>query len=548
MHLDRYRVIAETLARHGLGALLARTGIEPHLPFGHDASRPDAHPHLSSAAHLRLALEELGPTFVKLGQLLSTRSELLPPAYIAELSRLQDSLTPIPADVIRSAVEQELNGPIAHTFATFDDTPLATASIGQAHPATLLDGTEVVVKVRRPGAVEQVDVDLEILHNLAARADRYWEEAADYDLVGLADDFARTLRAELNYLTEARNAKQFAENFADSPDIEIPTVFWSSSTSRMLTMQRMRGLKVSDLPGLDEAGIDRPALAARATRAVAKMIFDDGFFHADPHPGNLFIEPGGRIGLIDFGMVGVIDADLREKLSLLLVALVRKDPDRIAGALDEMCTSSGDVDRRRLSRDMRAIVALYDGQQLGDIRVGQLIQNVLAILRRHHLLLPHEVSLVFKMVIMTEGMGVSLDPKFSLGATLGPFAQRLLANRYSPANIAQQLAGAGSDAMEILSQLPGQLRRVQQVLDDGGPELHLRTAELTPMLDRLDGMSKRVVFGALTAALVHGVLGLPAEQDGRRRAYVAPLRGVTIAGAAALAAYYGWASRPRRSR
>ncbi len=209
------------------------------------------------------------------------------------------------------------------------------------------------------------------------------------------------------------------------------------------------------------------------------MIFDDGFFHADPHPGNLFIEPGGRIGLIDFGMVGVIDAELRERLSLLLVALVRKDPGphrrRARRDVHQFRSTST---ARRLSRDLRPIVALYDGQQLGDIRVGQLIQNVLAVLRRHHLLLPHEVSLVFKMVIMTEGMGVSLDPKFSLGATLGPFAQRLLANRYSPANIAQQLAGAGSDAMEILSQLPGQLRRVQQVLDDGGPELHLRTAEL----------------------------------------------------------------------
>ena len=277
------------------------------------------------------------------------------------------------------------------------------------------------------------------------------------------------------------------------------------------------------------------------------MIFDDGFFHADPHPGNLFIEPGGRIGLIDFGMVGVIDAELRERLSLLL---------RRPGA------QGSRAHRRRARRD----VHLFRSTSTGAGSAGTCGRsspsttasssatsgsassstNVLAVLRRHHLLLPHEVSLVFKMVIMTEGMGVSLDPKFSLGATLGPFAQRLLANRYSPANIAQQLAGAGSDAMEILSQLPGQLRRLQQVLDDGGPELHLRTAELAPMLDRLDAMSKRVVFGAVTAALVHGVLGLPVEQDGRRRAYMPPLRGVTIVGAAALAAYYGWASRPRR--
>ncbi len=208
MHLDRYRVIAETLARHGLGALLARTGIEPHLPFGHDASRPDAHPHLSSAAHLRLALEELGPTFVKLGQLLSTRSELLPPAYIAELARLQDSLTPIPADVIRSAVEQELEWTDrAHLCARSTTRRWPRPRSDRRTPPRCWTARKWSSRSGDRARSSRSTVDLEILHNLAARADRYWEEAADYDLVGLADEFARTLRAELNYLTEARNAE-----------------------------------------------------------------------------------------------------------------------------------------------------------------------------------------------------------------------------------------------------------------------------------------------------------------------------------------------------
>jgi ubiquinone biosynthesis protein len=547
-HLDRYREIAETLARHGLGALLGRVGIEHHVSSTTDADQPDTHPHLSTAAHLRLALEELGPTFVKLGQLLSTRSELLPPAYVAELSRLQDSLSPIPADVIESVLEHELSGPLEQTFASFDSTPLATASIGQAHAATLTNGSEVVVKVRRPGAVEQVEIDLEILHNLAVRADRLWEEAEDYDVVGLSDEFARTLRAELNYLTEGRNAEKFTNNFRDNPDIEIPAMFWDHSTSRVLTMQRLRGLKVSDLEGLDQAGIDRPALAARATKIIAQMIFDDGFFHADPHPGNLFIEPEGHIGLIDFGMVGVIDVELRERLSLLLVALVRKDPHRIASALAQLSTNSTTVDLRRLSRDVRPIVALYEGQELGNVKVGRLIHELLGVLRRHQLQLPYEVSLVLKMVVMTEGMGVSLDPHFSVGATLAPYAERLLASRYSPAALASRLTEAGADALEILGQLPTQLRRLQKVLDDGGPELHLRTAELEPMLDRLDTMTKRIVFGAVTAALVHAVLGRPSGANGQQPAYASTVRGLTIGGAAALAAYYGWASRPRRTR
>ncbi len=319
LHLDRYRVIAETLARHGLGVLLGASGIERFIPFHRSLARY-AHrsEKYSTAQHVRLALEELGPTFVKLGQVLSTRSDLLPPAYLNELAKLQDSLSPVPPGVITDVLESELGGTVDDIFDSFDLTPLASASIGQAHAATLADGTEVVVKVRRPGAVEQVEVDLEILQNLAAQADRRWEDAAGYDLPGLAEEFARTLRAELDYLAEGRNAERFAENFADHPGVHIPAIHWETTTSRVLTVERLRGLKVSDLDALDRADVDRPALAARAAEVVAQMSFDDGFFHADPHPGNLFIEADGRIGLIDFGMVGVVDTELRERLGTRL--------------------------------------------------------------------------------------------------------------------------------------------------------------------------------------------------------------------------------------
>ncbi len=324
-HLDRYREIAETLARHGLGVLIGASGMERWVTFPRALVRRSRRDQpYSTAEHLRLALEELGPTFVKLGQLLSTRSDLLPPAYLVELARLQDALPPVPGQVVRELVEQELGRAPDDVFVHFDSVPLASASIGQAHAATLQDGTEEVVKVRRPGAVEQIEVDLEILHNLAAQASRRWKEAADYDLPGLAQEFARTLRAELDYLAEGRNAERFATNFAGDEGVHIPQVYWETSTSRVLTLERIRGVKVSDLEALDAGGIDRQSLAARAAEVAAQMIFDDGFFHADPHPGNLFIEPDGRIGLIDFGMVGVVDAELRERLAVLLVALIRK--------------------------------------------------------------------------------------------------------------------------------------------------------------------------------------------------------------------------------
>jgi ubiquinone biosynthesis protein len=547
LHLDRYRVIAETFARHGLGVLLGASGIERFIPFHRTLARY-AHrsESYSTAQHVRLALEELGPTFVKLGQVLSTRSDLLPPSYLAELALLQDSLSPVPESVIQEVLEQELGGSVDDLFASFDRSPLASASIGQTHAATLLDGTDVVVKVRRPGTVEQIEVDLEILQNLAAQADRRWEDAAGYNLPGLAEEFARTLRAELNYLAEGRNAERFAENFADDPSVHIPQVYWETTSSRVLTLERLRGLKVSDLDGLDRAGIDRPALAARAARVVAQMIFDDGFFHADPHPGNLFIEPDGRIGLIDFGMVGVVDTELRERLGILLLALTRKDPHRIAAALAKLSTSSTRVDLRALSADMVPIIELYDGRPLRDVPVGKLIREVLAVLRRRHLQLPREFSLLLKMVVMTEGMGVSLDPDFHLGDVIGPYAQRLVAARYSPAAVMRHLADAGVDALEIATQLPTQLRRLQGMLDEGGPEVHLRTVDLEPLVDRLDIISKRVVAGVVAAAFVRGVAELAANDPERRQAWHVPLLGASVGTAGALAAYLGWSSRKRK--
>jgi ubiquinone biosynthesis protein len=546
-HLDRYREIAETLARHGLEVLIGASGVERWVPFHRVlVRRVHRGPTYSTAEHLRLALEELGPTFVKLGQLLSTRPDLLPPAYLLELAKLQDALLPVSAEVIVDLVTQELGGRPDEVFATFDLVPLASASIGQAHAATLHDGTDVVVKVRRPGSVERIDEDLEILQNFAAQANRRWKEAADYDLAGLAEEFARTLRAELDYLAEGRNAERFAENFTDNPGVHIPKVYWETTTTRILTLERIRGLKVSDLDALDAAGIDRPALAARAAEVAAQMIFDDGFFHADPHPGNLFIEGDGRIGLIDFGMVGSVDAELRERLGVLLVALARKDPHRIASALSRLSTAQGQVNLTLLAADMMPVIAMYDGKALREVPVGKLIREVLAVMRRRHLQLPREVSLLLKMVVMTEGMGVSLDPDFQLGSVIGPYAQRLVANRYSPTQVAHHLAEAGVDAMELMTQLPIQLRRLQAMLDAGGPEVHITSAELEPLMGRVETMVQRIVFGVVAAAFVRGVGELVAADPERRKAWQGPLLGAGVGTAGSLAAYLGWTSRKRR--
>ncbi|MET3948343.1 ubiquinone biosynthesis protein [Arthrobacter sp. UYCu512] len=421
LRVHRYQEISEVLARHGLGFLVGISGLERWVPFhqglmGHERR---AEPY-TNPDHLRLAFEELGPTFIKLGQLLSTRPDLLPPQYQTELAKLQDGAPPVPGATIRQLIREELGSEPDEVFADFTLDPLASASIGQAHAATLHDGTPVVVKVRRPNVIPTIEADLDILQNLAVQISHRWEAAADYNLPGIAADFAQTLRAELDYLQEGLNAERFAENFAADPGVHIPRVFWETTTSRVLTLERIVGMKVNDLTALDRAGIDRAALALRSAGTAVKMVFEDGFFHADPHPGNLFIESDGRIGLIDFGMVGEVNDKLRGQLGVLLTALARSDPGRVGSALLDLSVTRQPVDRSRLRADVTRFIALYEGRQLNQIEIGPLITQAVALMRTYHLQMPQEMAKLLKMMIMAEGIGVDLDPGFNLGVVLAP--------------------------------------------------------------------------------------------------------------------------------
>lgn len=542
-HLERLAQVAEILARHGLGSLAAATGVEKW----HAGRDPGPKTTISTPQRLRLALEELGPVFIKLGQMLSTRPDLLLPDYLAELSKLQDGAPPVPADVVRSLIHQELGATPELLFAAFDDTPLASASIGQAHAATLRDGTAVVVKVRRPGVVALVNEDLEMLQNLATHAGRNWAAAATYNLTGIAADFAETLRAELDYLQEGRNAERFAVNFAAIPDIHIPRIYWATTTSRVLTIERIHGIKIDDDQALAAAGIDRHGLADRAARAAAKMVFDDGFFHADPHPGNLFVEPSGSIGLIDFGMVGEVSLQLRGQLAKLLQAFTSNDASRISNSLLAISVSPPTTDRSALRQDTAVFMHLYEGKKLGQLEIAPLILQMLAILRNHHLQLPREMALLIKMLLMTEGTGARLDPGFSLGEVLKPYATRLALERFKPGNVAQMLARLGLSAADLGTTLPERLERLAGRMDDG-VEVHLRAAELEPLVARAEKIGNRLVAGMIAAAFIRGLGEVATADSDRLRTWGKPLAAGGIGAVGALGAYLAWTGRRRGGR
>jgi ubiquinone biosynthesis protein len=512
---QREREIAHVLTRHGLHSLAGILSLEPHGRHGNpefERSGAAAVP----ARELRLALEELGPTFIKLAQLLSTRADLLPVAYTRELSKLQDEAPPAPADAILETVESELPGGVSVAFAEFDPSPLAAGSVGEAHAAVLHDGTKVVVKVRRPGVVELIERDLEIIGNLAARASRRSATAAAFDVVGLAQEFAGELRGQLDYVREARNAERFAVNFAGEAGVHVPRVFWELSSSRVITLGRLEGMKITDLEALQAAGVDRGELARNAARMVGKMVFVDGFFHGDPHPGNFFVEADGRLGIIDFGIVGGLDEGLRATLRRILLALDRRDPDRLAAALIAVQSPGGRVDRSALRNDLASLIDGYVSRGAGEPGIGALVRSTLDVLRRHRLRIPRDLSLLLRTVLLEEAIVAGLDREFRLVEVLGPYVREHLFTGVTMSALLHRLQDAGVDLAEVAGDLPGQLRRALNVLDDGGFDVHLRASELEPLMSRAERLGNRIALAVLAAALIDA--GTQILGRGRRRA------------------------------
>ncbi|GAA1050935.1 ABC1 kinase family protein [Arthrobacter russicus] len=545
-HRNRYRRIATILERHGLGLGLGLLGLEKWIPFnkgvlGH-ARRAEPY---TNPEHVRLALEELGPTFIKLGQLLSTRSDLLPAAYLAELAKLQDGAPSEDWEPMKAVIREELGADPEQLFAQFDPQPLAAASIGQAYAATLHDGTEAVVKVRRPGAVAQIHEDLEILQNLADRADKRWESARQYNLPGIVEEFSRSLLAELDYLQEGRNAERFAADFTGSTDVAIPQVFWETSTSRVLTLERMRGLRVDDLTALNTAGIDRHQLAERGANLILTMVFENRFFHADPHPGNMFIQPDGSIALIDFGMVGHLDEDVTDQLSEVLLTFTQGDLDALTTAVLALSVTKDAPDRDDLHRSLAAFIGLYRGRPLSEINLSHLLGQLLALLRHQHLQLPQQTALLFKVLMMTEGLAAELDPQFDMLQALTPFSERLAQHQLSLPALAKRWAKASADAGALLLELPATLRRMRQILDTNGFEVHLRAAELEPLVGRAERIGNRLIAGLIAAALVNGI-GELVSNNTKWRSREGVMIGAGAGVASALGGYLLWTMRRRR--
>ena len=514
-HLRRYRQIAEVLTKHGFGAIVQQLGLAHYLDLPDRILRrhPPEKETISPAHHVVLALEELGPTFVKLGQIFSTRSDLLPPAYITELSRLQDDVAPAPWETVKSTLQKELGQPISEVFAEFDEIPIAAASLAQVHAATLLSGDEVVVKVQRPDIQPIIETDLDILKDMAQLAQDRLAMAKRYQVADLADEFSSALRTELDYRREGRNADRFQTNFADEPHIYVPKVYWEYTTHQIMVMERISGIKINDIKALDAAGYDRHQLALHSAHFIIQEVLEDGFFHADPHPGNLLVMPGEVIGVLDFGTVGYLSATDRNNLVRLFVNVIQLDAEGVVDQLIRMEIASYDVDETALRRDLRRLLMHYQGVPLEEISVNEILEGLEPVIHNHNLHIPTDLWLLIKTIVIMEGVGRRLDPEFDIFDVARPYVRRLMFKIWMPSELGLSALRTVTTLTDLVFDLPRQTTRILGQVERGDLGLQIYLPQLEDVIKQVQAIANRVIVGVLLSALILGVSFLIPKLD-----------------------------------
>ncbi len=523
--MGRLNTILGVLIRHGFGDSVRRLGMADRLERAGHALHWDSAAHLARmepAVQVRLAMEELGPTFVKLGQILAGRADLFGPEYIAEFEKLHSHVPAVPMDILRPQLREDLGGEPEEVFARFDTQPLAAASIAQVHRAQLLDGTEVVVKIRRPGITDTIEADLRLLARLAAVVEAEIPTLKPYRPQQLVRELARSLRRELDLASECRNAERISANLVELPWIVIPRVHWAHTSERVNVQDFIEGVPGPALAQLDHLGFDRQLLARRGAQAVLKMIVEDGVFHADPHPGNVFYLEGNRIAFIDFGMIGRLTPRRRDELLQLLLGLIERQPQTVADVLLDWTGDDHHLNLSALESEIEAFVDQYHGSPLADLNLGQMLADVTTILREHHLGLPSDMALLIKAFITLEGMGRSLDPAFHMTSEALPLLKKVVRDRYQPKVMVNRAWQTLRRTLAVAEQLPHDVSRLLRNARRGRLHVGIELAHLKRVGDQIDRAANRLTMALVIAALIIGssivmtvqggptLLGLPA--------------------------------------
>ncbi|HVJ50043.1 AarF/ABC1/UbiB kinase family protein [Desulfitobacterium sp.] len=509
-HLNRYREVAAVLARHGFGFIIEQMGLTNLLSLPKRLifrSQEEIDPQ-NIGERLRHALEELGPTYVKLGQIASTRPDVLPDFLIQELEKLQDQVAPFPYSEARQIIESELGKSPNEVFARFEEIPIAAASIGQVYRAVLKSGEEVAVKVQRPQISQVIETDLEILLDLAAIAERRIDWAKHYRLKEMVEEFARSLRSELDYSIEGRNAEKIGLQFKNTPEVHIPKIYWDYSSQKILTLEFVHGVKLSQNEELHALGYSPKKIAENLVKAMFEQILIAGFFHGDPHPGNVFVLPGQVVSLIDFGMVGRLTSEMRDNFSSLVIAMMRKKTNEMLDAVLEMGIVPTDINMKLLYRDVDKLREKYLDVPMSEIRLGEAVNELFKVAFSHRIQTSADFVMLGKALLSLEGIVEQLDPDISIIDMAEPYGKQLLRERYKPKKLAEKAWHNLKEYGNLAKDLPEQTKDLLQSIKSGKIRFEIVTPEMDNSLRKVDRLSNQLSFSLILLSFSIVMTGL----------------------------------------
>jgi ubiquinone biosynthesis protein len=512
--IRRLRTILTILVKYGFDDVVGFLRLDPLLTLGRKLVRTKPSSSLPRPVRLRMALEELGPTTIKFGQILSSRADLFPPEYIQEFQRLQDQLPSVSFEDIRSAVESSLGVSIAAVFQEFDPAPVAQASIAQVHRAKLITGQEVAVKVRRPDIVARIEPDLRILAMMAELLDRHIEELKVFRPKELVRQFIRTLRKELDFSHEARNLERTRANFQGDPSIAIPVLYPEWCTDAILVMEFFHGVSIRETAKFETVGVTPEAVAKMGAKSILKQVFIHGFFQGDPHPGNILVLPGPKLGILDFGMFGVLSQPRRDLLGDLLVALVERDVTFMIRTFSRMGALPEGFDEEGLSGDLTEFLEEFTNRPLREIRLDALSSELFEIVRVHRLALPPDLTLLLRALVIMEGTGRTLDPGFNMVSESRPFVRKLIRSRFEPKSVLRNVRSSLQVLLRTVSHLPSELEDFLSRIREGRIKVDFNLKHLDEMIGEMDRTGNRLSMSILVGSLVIGSAMIFASPNG----------------------------------
>lgn len=510
-NIRRIKQIVNVFLRHGFGQVIEQINLQRFIPLrkrlkifgGSKAVEKHTIPQ-----RLRMAFSELGPSFIKFAQILSSRPDLITTAFADEFKKLQDEVPAFPSETARTLIREELGSPLPDIFREFENEPVAAASIAQVHNAVLKSGEKVIVKIQRPNIEEIIETDISILNSITRLMLKYIPESRYFNPEGIVNEFSRSVRKELDFMAEARNAMRFKKNFEGNEDVHIPAVYTDFLTEKVIVMERLEGVSIDDIEGIDALGLDRKEIANKGVNAYFKMIFEDGFFHADPHPGNIFVLEDGRIGLIDFGIVGWLTSELMENIANTFLAVLNKNFDRLVDLYMDLgiVTDEGNIEsfRREFKNDLVYLMEpLYD-MTISEVDFPAYLEALTKLVIKHGLQLPQDLLLIDKTILILDNIGRQLDPKFNAASAAEPYAAKLVKDRMSPENIFKRARSDMTDISGILVNTPMQLNRLLKKTLRDDLSFKIDPVGMEKLILDIDRSSNRIAFSLIVAATIVG--------------------------------------------